>query len=714
MEISREKILAYINTSNYRPGKMKELARAMGVPQSRYRDFRRTVKKLVGEGLLVRGHHNRYLAPSAIKQVVGRLKIYRRGFGLVAQKEGVADVFIADRDLGEALDGDLVRVALTGSLSERGEPRGRIVEIVEKIPGKFVGTYQVRGRRHLISPDDVGINRDIYLNELPGTELREGYKAVVRIVERARGYDGLQGEVIEVLGDPEDPRLDFLTLVHRFGFLVDYCAEAEAEAKEAKIDLARELPQREDLRGSVCFSIDPDEARDFDDAVSIQRGDNGEYILGVHIADVSHFVVEGSALDRAARERGTSVYLLDRVIHMLPSRLSVEICTLAPGEDRLAISVLIKLDAEGQLLDYRLSKSVICSAGCFSYRQVQTLLDGGEDLGGSIEDFREDLKQMHVLATLRTQIRLQRGALDFDMDQPLVEIDTDSKPTALGSYPRWDSHRLIEEFMLLANECVADYALRREIPVLYRVHRPPSINSLRELANLASSIRVELDSKDELRPGDLQRFLAQVKGRKDSALINKFVLRAMNRAEYSNELMGHFGLASGAYLHFTSPIRRYPDLWVHRMIKEVLTGETPKRNSGQTDVQKLGQWTSARERRAEEAERMYIKTKQMRYMERHIGDQFPGQVSGVLRGGFFVEVGTFKVDGFCYLRDLDDYFELDQSRHRLVGRRSRRIFQPGTPVQVVIAGVNRDAGEMDLLLIEAEKSGKKTKRRKKR
>ena len=711
MEITREKILDHIAKASYRPSKMKELAKEMGVSQADYRGFRKMVKGMLGEGLLMRGHHSRYMLPSAVNQVVGRLKVHMRGFGLVATMGSNPDVFVPSRDLGEALDGDLVRVALTGANSKRGEPLGRIAEIVDRVFGEFLGTYRVRGRRHLVTPDEAGINRDIFLDGPPAT-LKEGYKVVVRIIERDRGYDGLRGEISEVLGDPDDPRLDFLSLVRRFDLPVDFAAAVEAEAEKARI--AIELSRREDLRELICCTIDPDEARDFDDAVSIQQGQGGHRTLGVHIADVSHFVVQDSALDREARERGTSVYLLDKVIHMLPPRLAAEICTLAPGEDRLALSVFIELDGMGELVDYRLSESVIHSAGRLTYGQVQSVFDGSLHEAGPAVEFADELALMRELAQQRTNIRLQRGALDFAIEQPHIEVDAESRPVKLGRYPRLESHRLIEEFMLLANECVADFARRRDLPVLYRIHRPPSSAGLMALAGVVSSVRVELGPGDEVRPKDLQLFLRQVADRDDAALINKLVLKAMSRAEYSPADSGHFGLACPSYLHFTSPIRRYPDLWVHRVIKNALAGNKGTIEIDTEDLEGLARWTSSRERRAEEAERIYIKTKQMRYMEQFVGEEFPGVVSGILRGGFFVEVGDFMVEGFCFIRELDDYFTMDEKRHRLVGRRSRRVFELGTPVRVIVAGVDWVSREMDLALVEEAAPRKKGKRRKKK
>jgi ribonuclease R len=707
MKITREKILSHIAKTTYQPGKMKELAKTMGVTQADYREFRQLVKGLVREGALMRGRHSRYMQPSTIDQVVGRLKVHIRGFGLLARSGDSSDVFIQARDLGEAMDGDLVGVALTGASSRRGEPLGRVTEIVEQVQGEFLGTYRVRGRRHLVSPDEAGVNRDIFLDGKPSGGVKEGYKVVVRIVERDVGYDGLRGEIIEILGDPDDPKLDFLSLVRRFDLQVDFSDAVQQEAEQARIDL--DLTRREDLRGLSCCTIDPDEAKDFDDAISIEKIENGHRVLGVHIADVSHFVQEGTELDKEAKDRATSVYLLDRVIHMLPARIAADICTLAPGEDRLAMSIFIEVDANGALVDYRICESVIHSAGRLTYGQVQSVFDGRLEDAGPAVDFTDDLALMRQLAQQRTKIRLERGALDFAIDQARVVVDEESRPIALGRYPRWESHRLIEEFMLLANECVADFAQRRQLPVLYRVHRPPSSVGLVELGGIVSSLRVELGPDDEVRPKDLQLFLRQIADRKDAPLINKLVLKAMSRAEYTSGNSGHFGLACSSYLHFTSPIRRYPDLWVHRVIKRFIAEE---KGNGAIEVEGLlglGRWTSARERRAEEAERIYIKTKQMRYMEQFVGEQFPGVVSGVLRGGFFVQVGDFMVDGFCLLRDLDDYFIMDEKRHRLVGRRSGRVFELGTPVNVVVADVDWAAREMDLVLVEDGESGKRGK-----
>jgi len=717
MDLTRKSILAHISKPTYQPGKMKDLARAMGINQIQYRDFRRLVKEMVREGLLVRGHHSRYMRPSALNQVIGRLKVHARGFALLTNSSGKSDVFIPATDLAEALDGDLVRVALTGASSKRGEPLGRIVEIVEQVLGEFIGTYRVRGRRHLVVADEIGINRDIFLDgkPKPAGRVQEGYKVVVRILERAQGYDGLRGEVVEILGDPDDPRLDFLSLIRRFDLQVEFTDTVLREADKARIDL--QLARREDLRQLICFTVDPDEARDYDDAVSIQTSENGHSVIGVHIADVSHFVPQGSALDEEARQRGTSVYLLDKVIHMLPPRLAAEICTLAPGEDRLAISIFVEVDGNGCRVDYRICESVIHSAGRLTYGQVQRVFDGDVGAVGAAAEFATELESMRQLARQLTQIRMERGALDFAIDQPRVEVDSESRPIGLGRYPRWESHRLIEEFMLLANECVADFSLRRNLPTLFRIHRPPSAAGLAELAGIVSSARVEIGPDDEVRPKDLQLFLKQIAEREDAALINKIVLKAMSRAEYARLNSGHFGLACPGYLHFTSPIRRYPDLWVHRIIKNAIAGAKYNNGLDPDALQELARWTSARERRAEEAERIYVKTKQMRYMEQFVGEQFSGVVSGILRGGFFVQVGDFMVDGFCFLRDLGDYFTLDEKRQRLVGRRSKRVFQLGTVVKVVIAGVDWAAREMDLELLEEvapRKRGKGKGRRKNR
>jgi ribonuclease R len=718
VEVTRQTILDYMQTPNFRPGKMKELARKIEVPQATYRDFRRLVKELEGEGLVVRLRHNRYSpVNSATAGVVGMLRVHPRGFGFVITEGNKEDIFIPPDGMREGVDGDQVRAEVTAEREGEKGPEGRIVEVVKRTERKFVGIFLRRGRRMVVEVDDPALGRDIFLNASPVDGVQEGEKVLVRITERGWGYDGLQGEIAEVLGDPEDPALDFLSTVRRFDLPVDFPTKVMEEMAGVGLDMDREKEQRADLRSVCCFTIDPKEARDFDDAVSVETLGGGGYRLGVHIADVSHFVQSGTALDREAFTRGTSVYLVDRVIHMLPERLAAELCTLKAGEDRLAISVFIKMDGAAEVMGFELQESVIRSAGRLTYREVQAVFDGDEEGIGEAADFSEPLQLLRQVSQKRGKIRRRRGSLDFDLPEPWVEVDAEGRPTALGRYPRLESHRLIEECMLLANECVGKYLGERGLPVLYRIHRAPDWDKLQRVIDLLPHFQLEKEAV--MQPRDLQLVLRQIEGRKDGPLLNKLLLQALRRAEYAPEDVGHFGLACRGYLHFTSPIRRYPDLLVHRVLKAHLSGDQDQGYSaGMRDQMGwMGKWTSECERKAEEAERFYVKVKQLRYMDNLVGEVFPGVVSGVLRGGFFVSVGDFMVEGFCFLRDMEDYFEFDAQRHRLRGCRTGNVIQLGLQVDVQIVGVDWKAQEMDLLLVEgkfpssiAQKRKKKKKR----
>jgi len=717
--VTRQTILDYMKTKHFRPGKMKELARGMGVQQANYRDFRRLVKELEEEGLIARLRHNRYSPVSAATiWVIGMLRVHPRGFGFAITEGKKEDIFIPPGGLRDGVDGDQVRVeVISEGEGERG-PEGQVVEVVKKTEREFVGTFSRRGRRMVVEVDDPALGRDIFLNALSVDEVKEGEKVLIKITERGWGYDGLRGEITEVLGDPEDPGLDFLSTVRRFDLPVDFPTVVMEEVEVASLDIDREKELRADLRSQCCFTIDPEDARDFDDAVSVEALAGGGYRLGVHIADVSHFVQPGTPLDREALARGTSVYLIDRVIHMLPERLAAELCTLKAEEDRLAVSVIIEMDEAAEVVGFELQESVIRSAGRLTYREVQAVFDGDEEGMGAAADFSEQLQLLSQVSKRRGRVRNRRGSLDFDLPEPRVELDAEGRPTALGRYPRLESHRLIEECMLVANECVGKYLGERGLQVLYRVHRTPDWEKLKRVIDLLPHFKMEEGAAME--PGDLQVLLRQVEGRKDGPLLNKLILQALRRAEYAQEDVGHFGLACREYLHFTSPIRRYPDLLVHRVLKADLSGERYWENSANNHDQVgwLGKWTSECERKAEEAERFYVRTKQLRFMEDLVGDVFPGVVSGVLRGGFFVSVGDFMVDGFCFLRDMEDYFEFDAQRHRLWGRKSGKVIQLGLPVEVKIAGVDWKAQEMDLLLVDGKfpssVAQKKKKKRKKR
>jgi ribonuclease R len=696
-------ILAHVREPGYRPGKVKDLARALGVGQYEYRAFRQAVKELERQGQLVRLRHNRYADPGRVEQGAGLFRLHPQGYGWVEREEGRPEILIPPEGMGSAAEGDLVRVEI---LSQHRHPEGRVVEILQRARQQVVGTFFWQGRNGVVRPDEGRWGRDIPLGRRPPAQARDGYRVRLRLLPGPRGT--WEGEIEEVLGDPADPRLDFLVVVAQLGLPLEHPPAVLEEAARLPSDLGPALAGRRDLRGLPCLTVDPADARDFDDAVSLEPLPGGAALLGVHIADVGHYVRPHTALDREALRRGTSVYLADRAIPMLPERLSSHLCTLLPGEDRLALSVLMQVDAEGEVGDFEVVESVIRSAARLTYEEVQSSFEGDPGRAGA---FGQLLEAMRRLSLALKERRLGQGALDFDLPEPRVDLDEQGLPTALGQYPRLPSHQLIEEFMLAANGCVVRLARDHQLPVLYRVHRHPDQERLRLFAEYLRTAGVRFDRSRRLAPKDLQGLLARFGGEAEGKLVNRLLLRAMMRAEYTPRDIGHYGLACEHYLHFTSPIRRYPDLLVHRAVKSFLAGVPPE--AAPEQLAWTGVWTSSCERRADAAERAYLRSKQLRYMEGRLGEEFSGLVSGVVRSGFFVELEGLMVEGFCALAFLDEYCEYDERRHTLRGQRTGRTFSLGAPVRVQALRVNWSPPRLDLRLLGEERPRRAAKKKKK-
>lgn len=697
-----DQVLAHMRAPTYRPAKLKELARDLDVSGDDYRPLRQLMHGLEAEGKVTRVHKGRYALPASLSRAWGRLRIHERGFGFVARAGAEADVFVAAGFLLDAADGAWVEVEITeaGDGAER-LPRGRLVNVRQSSTREQAGIFRQRGRHGLVATEAALISVEAAA-EFP---VAEGDLVVVETGSDAapqRSGRAIPGRLVRVLGNPEDPRLDFDMIALAHGIPLQDSAEAEAEARsllsDAPQDRQRELAHRRDLRDLTVVTIDPDEARDFDDAVSVEPLPSDGVRLGVHIADVAHYVAPDGAIDKQARERTTSAYLLDHVVHMLPRPLAADLCTLAPHEDRLTVSVFLDVDAGGEVGDCSICLSVIRSADRLTYTQVQAALDGDRRNAGAAATHEAILQTMADLSRRMRARRLERGAIDFDLPEAQVVMGADGVPTALGRQPHMASHSLIEEFMLAANEAVARTAVDHELQVLFRVHAPPSRDKLEPFRSLAASLGYRLPGPHELTSGDLQKALQALGDRPDTALLSQLLLRAMMRAHYATDPQdGHFGLASESYLHFTSPIRRYPDLIVHRALRAHLCGETA---AAEQDLGWLAEWTSHSERRAEAAERDYIRLKQLRFMSAHVGEVFAGVVSGIVGSGCFVEFTDWLVEGFCPVRLLDDYFEFDEARHCLRGQQTGVVFAMGTVVQVRVLTVEPQRRRMDLLITE--------------
>ncbi len=731
MPVLRDRVLAYFQAESPHPLKLRDLAKALGVSDEDYGDLRRLMRQMEHEGAVVRLRNNRYGPPGRLNLAVGRLSVNPGGFGFVSRETGGEDVFIGAQDMGTALHGDRVVARLYGHQGPRRQQEGQVIRVLERSLKTVVGVYRQDRRFGYVEPDDRRITRDIYVAPEDALGAAPGQKVVVKIEAWASEHLNPEGRVVEVLGAPDAPGMDILSIIKEYELPLAFPDHVLRQADAIPDAIPDEdLRGRMDLRGTVCFTIDPDDAKDFDDAVSLDVQDDGTLLLGVHIADVSHYVREGAPLDHEARVRGTSVYLVDRVVPMLPERLSNALCSLRPGEDRLTMSVLARLDPAGNLLDYRVVESVIRSAARLTYEQVQGVLDEEKERMGEWENgrmgeknpplshsptpplgggeawrFRDRLLAMEALRRRLTAGRIARGALDFDLPEAKVILDAKGVPLDVRRYERLNSHRLIEEFMLLANEVVARHLQDRGIPTLYRVHDQPDRAKLEEFADMAESFGYRFPVKDVTSPTQITRFLESIHGKRAAGVINEMLLRSMKKALYTPDNIGHFGLACACYTHFTSPIRRYPDLIVHRILREALRGEMSggRKEALSERLPAVGEQATEREMIAEDAERDSVKVKQVQFMEGRVGDEFDGLIVGVRPMGMFVQVGDYLIDGLVRVSSIgDDYYIFDERMHALIGERTGRAFRLGDRVRVQVVRADRALRQVDLLLLGHE------------
>lgn len=692
MDVTEDAVLRYLEEKATRPLRAVDLARALEVPRDDYREFRALLRRMERTGLVYRQRRGRYARPRDLNLVVGRLQVTRSGDGFVVGRADV-DLFVPGRYRGTAVDGDTV-VARVERRPRARNPEGRVIRVLERAWERVVGTFHRRARFSYVDPQEPPLDVEVLVP--PGSEERAEEGEVV-VVEVAEWEPAPVGRVELRLGQPGDPGVDVLAIQHGRGLPGEFPESVGREAKRVAGRGLRpeDLQGREDLRDELAFTIDPPDAKDHDDALSLVRLGADRWRVGVHIADVAFYVREESALDAEARERGTSVYLVDRVIPMLPHALSGDLCSLVPERDRLALSALFTVDGSGKVLEERIVRSVIRSRRRLSYDEAQAVLDGRERAESGLADALTGLRR--VARALRRR-REERGSLDFDLPEARVVLNTAGEPTDIQRILRLEAHLLIEDLMILTNEAVARLALREELPLLYRVHEEPAEKKMESLRGLAATFGYHLPRR-AVEPADLARLLRALRGTPQENLLSMVTLRSMKQARYSPHNLGHFGLASAAYAHFTSPIRRYPDLVAHRSVIGWLEGRPPA--AAEEEMEALGVHCSERERRATEAERDSVDLKKVQFMERHLGETFPGTVSSVLAFGFFVLLDDFHVEGLVHVSTLDDdYYEFQEEQHRLIGRRRRRQIRLGDPVRVRVARVDREERRVDLELVE--------------
>jgi ribonuclease R len=661
------------------------------------------LQRLADEGQVatVKGGRFTHQKKSAGGEAVGILRVAPAGHAFVDPEDEDTSVFIPPGKLGAALDGDLVRVTITDDDPDEGDSRvGIVAEVVEARRQVVVGSFELMGKFALVRPLDSRVHREVYIDREDFGGAQDGDIVQARLLERTD--DGaVLGSVERVIGRPGEPGVAVMGLALSQGFSDEFPPDVlrEADAHPDQIP-EREVKRRLDLRDLPIFTIDPFDAKDFDDAIHVMEGENGRIKIGVHIADVSYYVPEGSALDREAYSRGTSVYLVDRVLPMLPHRLSNGLCSLRPDEDKLAFSVLFEMDEDGTVHDYKIAETIIRSKARLAYEDAEKLLTDPK----ATHALARDVRRAGELAARLTKRRMKDGSIDFDTPEIKIILDEEGTPIEIIKRERLAAHRLVEEMMLLANRTVAAYATSgdQKLPLLYRIHADPDSKRIQALAGFVRPFGYTLPHKNGVvNRSDLASLIDHVKGTDQEVVVQTAALRTMAKAAYSPNNIGHYGLGFPDYAHFTSPIRRYPDLVVHRLLKRYLAHKGPVREGplSYEGLMEVGSHTSARERDAEQAERESIKLKQVEYAAQHVGDTFKGIVTGVAKFGAFVQLSDLLVEGLVHVRDLNDYFELDERAYALVGSRSKRRIAVGDAVRVRLTSANVESRQIDLDLI---------------
>lgn len=693
----RDRVIQALSASSRGPLKTKELARELNVPNREYKSFRQLLRSMEQEGRIVQVRGRRYALTSKLDLVTGTLSLTRDGHGFVRPEDAGEDVYVPAHRLDTAMDGD--RVVTRIERRPHGRNReGSVIRILERARETIVGTLHQGRKVTYVRPLDSRLKQDVLISSDGEGDAGEGDVVVVRVTSYGEGRVGPAGFVDEVLGPLTDPGVDVLAVAHGFGIPLDFPKDVERAAERAaESGRADPGPDRIDRTDVLAFTIDPADAKDHDDALSVTRMEGGRVEVGVHIADVSHFVKPDTPVDVEASARGTSVYLVDRTVPMLPAVLSNDVCSLNPREPKLAVSVFMILDAEGRVMERRYERTIIECGYSLSYEEAQEVLDGQ---GGIDDEVDDALRLLDDRARRLRARRKERGALDFDLPEAKVILDADGEPVDIRRREREASHRLIEDFMILANEVVANDLEARELSTMYRIHERPSREKVEALAETLATFGLQVPSRKSIKPRHVQHLLDAVKGRDEEALVSNLILRSMSKARYHTENVGHFGLASEGYVHFTSPIRRYPDLVVHRALTQVLIHGRAEPYPDRELLAREADHCSGREQAAEEAERASVALKKVEFMERHLGDEFPGRISGVAAFGFFVTLETFFVDGLVHVSALeDDYYHYHERDHVLVGERGGRRFRLGDRVQVRVARVDKEARHVDFQIV---------------
>lgn len=688
----------------YVPMKVKEIAILLDIPKTQREELQEVLDALVEEGLAEVSKKGKYQKAKKVF-LEGKFTSHAKGFGFVTVEEESEDYYISEKDVGTAFHGDLVRIELLSHpIGKRKE--ARIVEVLSHDISTVVGTYQKEKNFGFVISDNARIVRDIFIPQGKDMRAVSGHKVVCQITNYGNGKKSPEGLIVEILGHENDPGVDIMSIVRGFDLPVEYPERVLKQATRVANEVSEaDMEGRLDLRDTLMITIDGEDAKDLDDAISISMKGT-EYELGVHIADVTNYVQEHSALDQEAFKRGTSVYLVDRVIPMLPHTLSNGICSLNEGENRLALSCLMRIDGKGNVVDHTIAETVVNIDKRMSYSTVKRILeDREESLLNEYRDLVPMLEQMRGLSDILRKKRKKRGSIDFDFSETKITLDKQGRPIEIKTNERNVATKIIEDFMLIANETVAEHFYWQEIPFLYRSHGVPDGEKIRKLATFIGNFGYTIKGgRDEIHPKELQKLLEKIQGKPEENFISRLTLRSMQQAKYTVDCKGHFGLAADYYCHFTSPIRRYPDLQIHRIIKENLRGRfsEKRREHYESWLPIAATETSRLERRAEEVEREVEKLKKVQYMAERIGQEYEGIVSGVTAWGLYVELPN-TIEGLVHISTLKgDYYHFVEETFELVGECNNRHYKLGQSVKVIVKACDTIARTIDFRLVEEE------------
>ncbi|MBU5267256.1 ribonuclease R [Virgibacillus proomii] len=706
----KERIQNYFKENGTKPLTVNEIEEALQIETAdEFKELIKALNILEEEGELVRTRKNRFGLPEKMNLIRGRIQMHTKGFAfLIPDDDTRDDVYIHHSDLGSAMNGDKVLVRIEKRDQDGNRSEGTVIRILERATLQVVGTFEDNRSFGFVIADDKRIPNDIFIPKDMTSGAVSGHKVIAHITKYPEGRKSAEGEIIHILGHKNDPGIDIMSIIYKHGIKMDFPQEVLDQAANTPDTISEdEIKDRRDLRNETIVTIDGADAKDLDDAVSVKKLDNGNYLLGVYIADVSYYVDKGSPIDQEALERGTSVYLVDRVVPMIPHRLSNGICSLNPQVDRLTLGCEMEIDASGNVVDHDIFQSVIRTNARMTYYDVnQILVHKDEALREHYKELVPLFEGMEELAAILRRKRMNRGAIDFDFKEAKVLVDEAGKPVDVVLRERSVAERLIEEFMLAANETVAEHFHWMDVPFIHRIHEDPDPDKLQTFFEFLAGLGYVIKgTSNEIHPQALQKVLEEVKGKPEEMIVSKLMLRSMQQAKYDPESIGHFGLATPFYTHFTSPIRRYPDLTVHRLIRSYLIDKKMDQRTlkkWKSELPEIARQSSIAERRAVDAERETNDLKKAEFMQDKIGEEYTGVISSLTNFGLFVELEN-TIEGLIHVSYLtDDYYHYDQRSQAMIGERTAKMYRIGQEVQVKVVGVNIDERTVDFAMVYDE------------